>query len=152
MWYIVYHCPHPFGELIFGHYIQCNKKPQLCERQLRSYRFFFKFHIYHITLPLKSSDFNGFNHISSQNGWYTFQIWYDNFLFRKFIRFPYFSYFQNFRCLLVFISYFLEDLWCTFQIWFDDFFLLLWQMHAKYSSILANNVWFLSGWQKFVTK
>ena len=37
---------------------------------------------------LKSSDFNGFNHISWQIRWFTSQMRYNNLLFRNFIRFP----------------------------------------------------------------
>ena len=33
-------------------------------------------------------DFNGFDHISSQDQWFTYQISYDNFLIWIFIRFP----------------------------------------------------------------
>ena len=42
---------------------------------------------------LKSSYIIGFDLIFSQNGWFTFQKWYDKFFFRKFIRFPDFSWF-----------------------------------------------------------
>ena len=37
---------------------------------------------------LKSSDFNGFNHISWHIRWFTSQMRYNNLLFRNFIRFP----------------------------------------------------------------
>ena len=40
-------------------------------------------------------DFNGFDHISSQDQWFTYQISYDNFLIWIFIRFPDFFWFSS---------------------------------------------------------
>ena len=45
---------------------------------------------------LKSSYLSSFNHISSQNGWFSSHLWYDDLQFRKFIRLPvFFSDFSN---------------------------------------------------------
>ena len=54
--------------------------------KLRSLKISF-FSFFFIAL-LKSSDINGFDHISSQNWWFTSKMWYDNILIRNFIRFP----------------------------------------------------------------
>ena len=42
---------------------------------------------FHIIL-LNSSYWSGFDHISSQNGWFAPHKWYDKFLFQKLIRIP----------------------------------------------------------------
>ena len=72
---------------------------------------------FHMIL-LKSSYISGFDHICSQNGWFTSNLWWnDGFLFRKFIRFPNFfprifsDFHQIFRflhkmdCLLLLFSF-----------------------------------------------
>ena len=70
----------------------------------------------------KNLDFSDFDYISEQNGWFTSQIWYDDFNFRKFIRFSDFSgfsgFFQNF---LSFNHISLQKFLFTFKIWYDDF-------------------------------
>ena len=52
--------------------------------ELIIYKFTFFFHM----ILLKSSYRSGFDHIPSQDGWFTSQKRCDEFLFRKFIRFP----------------------------------------------------------------
>ena len=75
--------------------------------------FFFTF----ITLLLKSSDFSDFDHISEKNGWFTSQIWYDDFPFRKFIRFPdFFPDFSGFSSNLQISS---QNRWITSHIWYN---------------------------------
>ena len=62
--------------------------------------FFFRF-LQKSGILLKSSDFSGFDHNSSQNWWSTSQIWHDNLCHRNFIRFPVFiRIFQIFPDLL----------------------------------------------------
>ena len=65
--------------------------------------------VFLITL-LKYSDFNGFDHISSQNFWFTFHIWYDILSIRNpirnCIRFPdFFRFFSDFHQIFRFLSY-----------------------------------------------
>ena len=77
----------------------------------------------------KPSDFNGFDHISSHNGWFTHQIWHDDILFRIFFRFADFlRIFSRFFWIFLKSSDFntsyhilLENWWYTFWIWYDYF-------------------------------
>ena len=64
--------------------------------KLRSLKisFFFSF-LQKSGIVLKSSDFSGVDHFSSQNWWFISQIWHDDFLSRKFIQFPDFSGFSS---------------------------------------------------------
>ena len=68
---------------------------------------------------LKSSEFICFNWISWQSGWFTSQIWYYCFPFRKFIRFSGFfpRYFRIFSKSSYFWKYFFIDFYS--QKWFD---------------------------------
>ena len=54
-------------------------------RSLKISFFLFFLFFYHI---LKSSDFSDLNYISSHNWYFTYQEWYEDFVFPKFIRFP----------------------------------------------------------------
>ena len=73
----------------------------------------------------KPSNFNVFIHISSQDTWCNFQIWYDDFLFRNFIRYLSFSGFLKINLHFCGInnSYFFRE-WISysFQIWYDVLF------------------------------
>ena len=80
---------------------------------------------------LKYSDINGFDNISSQNWWFTYQIWYDNFIIRNFIRFldiyPNFSGFSKIFIFQWFWPYFFTELIVNFSnmIWkfsYSDFY------------------------------
>ena len=81
------------------------------------------------TFLLKSSFVSVFDHISPQYVWITSQIWYYNFVFRKFIRFPdIFRIFSGFFRIFLKSSDFntsyhilLENWWYTSWIWYDYF-------------------------------
>ena len=67
--------------------------------------------------------FSGFSlnlYISSQNGWYTSHIWYDDFLFRKFIRFP--DFFPDFSGFSLNFQISSQNGLYSFKVWYDDFF------------------------------
>ena len=57
---------------------------------------------------LKFSYISGFDHISSQDGWFTSQKWHNEFLLRKFLRF---LEFPDFSRIFFKSSYFSEILW-----------------------------------------
>ena len=69
---------------------------------------------------LKSSDLSSFDHVSSRNGCFTFQIWHEDFSFRKCIRFPDFSPdFSGFSSNLQISS---QNRWITSHIWYNYLF------------------------------
>ena len=100
---------------------------------------------------LKSSYLSSFDHISSQNGWFTSQIWYDDFPFRKFIRFPdFFRIFPDFLSNLQISS---QNRWFTSQVLYDDFRFLKFILFpdffpdfsgfSSYLQIYSHNWWFM---------
>ena len=58
------------------------------------------------------SGFSSNNYISSQNRWFTSQIWYDNFPLWKFIRLP--DFFPDFFRIFIKSSYFFTEWWFSF--------------------------------------
>ena len=76
---------------------------------------------------LKSSGFSRFNPISSQIQCFTSKMWYDNLLFRNFIRFlDFFQIFPDFLQIFRFLQfwpYFLTELMFNSQIWHNNLLL-----------------------------
>ena len=66
---------------------------------------------------LKSLDLSSFDLISSQNGCFTSQIWYNDFSFRKCIRFPdFYPDFSGFSSNFQISS---QNRWITSHIWYN---------------------------------
>ena len=67
--------------------------------------------------------FSGFSinlQISSQNEWFTYLICNDDFLLRKFIRFP--DFFRDFTGFSLNLQIYSQNWWYTSHIWYEDFF------------------------------
>ena len=69
---------------------------------------------------LKSLDINDFDLISSQNWWFTSQMWHDSLLIQKLIRSRIFSGFFSDLPSYSFDIFFWQNYFSTYQIWYDN--------------------------------
>ena len=74
-WCLLFDWRHPRNAIVIKQFSVFTSWAKL--RRLKS-MYFFLFLLFPFMILLKSSDFNGFDHISSHNGEFTYQIWYDD--------------------------------------------------------------------------
>ena len=102
---------------------------------------------------LKSSDFCSFDHFSSQNWWFTSQIWYDDFLSRKFIQFlDFFRIFPEFLQISVdWMIFYLSNViwWFSFPViypvsgFFPGFFRIFFKsLDFAFLNHISSNNWY----------